>query len=92
MSRKTKWHPSYAMYQVSNQSWIMRKMSMQVVNLFSSSPFFQSEQVNQVYSLKKAIPAITGGIAFIDPIVRRDIKQGTQVSFEMQPGYLSVLI
>ena|SRR5690242_7156368 len=43
-------------------------------------------------SLQKALPAVTSGIALIDPLVRRDIKQGTNVSLEIPPGYFHVLV
>jgi len=45
-----------------------------------------------VNSLKKAFPAAACCIAFIDPSISRDVNKGTEISLEMQPGYLSILV
>ena len=45
-----------------------------------------------MYSLKKAVPAVAGDITLIDPLINRDINQGTKVSLEVQPGYFKVLV
>ena len=76
MGCKTKWNASNAMHQIGNQSRVMCKMGMQMIYLFSGAPFFQNEQVNQMNSLKKALPAVAGGIALIDLPLSRDINTG----------------
>lgn len=92
MGRKAKWNASYAMHQIGNQSWVMSKMGMQMIYLFSSSPFCQNQQINEVDGLKKALPTAAGSVAFIDPSIRHEVNKGTDISLEMQPGYLSVLV
>jgi len=45
-----------------------------------------------VHCLKKAFPAAAGSIACIDPAIGRDVNKGTEISLEMGPGNLSVLV
>src|SRR6266545_760526 len=91
MGSKAKWNASNAMHQIGNQSWVMCKMGMQMIYAFSSSLCSQSKYVDQMYGLKKALPAAAGGIALIDPFICRDINQGADVSLEMQSGYFNIL-
>jgi len=92
MGSKTKWNTSDTMDQISDQSRVMGKMGVLMVYLFSSSSLIENEQVNQMHSLEKALPAVAGGIARIDPGMHRDIHQRTKISRGMQPGDPSVLI
>ena len=46
----------------------------------------------QVYSLKKAVPAIAGGVTLIDLFISSNINKGIEVSLEMPPGYFQVLL
>lgn len=91
MRRKTKRQASDAVHQIGNQSRVMRKMSMQMIDLLACSPFFREEHVNEMNRLKKALPAIAGGIAFIDLLIERDINQGTDVALKIPPGHFCVL-
>ena len=91
MGRKTKWNTSDAMHQIGNESWIVREMGMQMIDLFSSSVFIEKQQINKVNGLKKTLPAVTGLVTLIDDWMDRDIGQGAQVSLEIQPGDFSML-
>jgi len=91
MSRKTKWNASYAVRQIGNQSRVVCKMGMQMINLFPDSLFLRDQKGNEVYGLKEAIPAVAGGIALIDHFIDRNINQGMEIALEMQSSHLKVL-
>jgi len=40
-----------AMHQISNQSWVMRKMGMQMIYFFTGPLFRDNKKVNKVNSL-----------------------------------------
>ena len=91
MGGKTKWKSSYTIHEIGNQSRVVGKVGMQMVYVFSGSPFFQNKNINQVNRLKETFPAIAGGISFINLWVGCNIGQGAKISKELTPGNLQVL-
>ena len=91
MSRKAKWNSSHAIYEIRDQSRVMRKMSMQVVYLFFRLTLPCQEQVYLVHGQSKAFPAVAGVIPLVNLWMGRDINQGAQVSQGIAPGDLNML-
>ena len=67
------------------------QMGMQMIDPSSAMRVFE-KQANKMDRLKKTTPAVVCGIAPINPWVDRDIKQRTEISAEIPPGYVSMLL
>lgn len=92
MRREAERNTSHQMYEVGDQRRIVCEMSVEMIDSFSGVLLLQFQEVGQVNSLEKTIPAAAGGIALVNATLRREINQTTKISFEIQPGDLSVLV